>query len=356
MALTEIEGGTPVARQYWLSRPADLRPGSAPTSWSMVLGSPASSVDSRSPQVGLQTGSALGAYDEIFVYPIARVRDLAAGARWRRGSSGRARREAGGRPGRPALHRRRDRATSTLASASTPSASSPSASAGAPTSPTRWPACVGRACARSPAPPTTARSRCREPDRLLHGTAATWTMQGKGDTQLGLAKGRTTLDYWLNRHGCSNDTQSLAVVGPNGSEDCVSYAGCSMPDTLVRLRCVVRQLGAELSRTRGARLLPRLLTAASAPRLQRAQPRGFGALHVDLGALGVGLHPHLGDVQPSDLVLGRTRRPMPLLIAYQASQRGHEREGADGHAPPPAARPAARSRPREAGRRSARPA
>jgi predicted esterase len=226
VSLAEVEGGNTVTRQYGLSLPSNYNPQRL-NKVVMVLGAPASSVDAIRQQVGVQGSGASGANDEIFVYPFARVRNFGSWgtlAAWQLGPGAAQTPAAGlddvafiddvladlnarfcidtqrifvigfgwGADFANALACERGNVLRAIAGASNNgdvALSNPAVS------------CVGQ--------------------------AATWTLQGKGDTHLGIPKGTVMLNYWLNRHGCSNNTQPLAVAGPNGNEDCVSYLGCN---------------------------------------------------------------------------------------------------------------------------------
>ena len=226
VTLVMNEGGAPVNRQYWLSRPIDY---SAQRTYKVViaLGSPASSVDAVRQQISVQGSGAAGASDEIFVYPLARVRTFGSWGTsfgWQLGPGARDTNAAGlddlafidavygDVTGRFCVDTRRVFAVgygwgSDFANAL---------------------ACVRGDLLRAVAgAANNGDYYVTNPVVACRGQVGNWVLQGKGDTRLGLRPGVTTLSYWFNRHACSRNTRPLTVAGPNGNEDCVGYNGCT---------------------------------------------------------------------------------------------------------------------------------
>ncbi len=226
VTLMLTEGGVPVARQFWLSRPADYDP---QRGYKLIvgLGSMASSVDAVRPQLGLQGADAVPRTDEIFVYPLARIRTFGTwGTKigWQLGPGAQATNAAG---------------NDDLAFFD---AMLDDVGRRHCIDPTRifvagqgWGAdfASALACARGnklravTASTNNGDYYLRNPTVTCVGSTGTFLLQGKGDTQFPIAVGTLTLNFWLTQHACPRTTQPLVVAGPGGNEDCVRYTGCS---------------------------------------------------------------------------------------------------------------------------------
>jgi polyhydroxybutyrate depolymerase len=224
LALTEAAG--PVTRTYWLSRPADYNPMRL---YKVIvgLGAPASAVDAVRQQVRLQGGGAAGAADEIFVYPMALVRNFGSWgtvAAWELGPGARDSNAAGvddlafidAMLDDVTRHYCVDASRVFLVGFGWGSDFANAL------------ACVRGNRVRAIAGATNNGDYyVTSPPVACQGSVSTWIFQGKGDTRLGLAAGMTTLGFWRNQHACSTRTQALTVVGPSGNEDCFRYLGCT---------------------------------------------------------------------------------------------------------------------------------
>jgi len=224
LALTEAAG--PVTRSYWLSRPASYDP-TRLNKLIVGLGAPASAVDAVRQQLGLQTGSAAGAADEIFAYPMALVRNFGSWgtvAAWELGP-GAQNSNAAGLDDVAFIDAMLDDIQRHYCVDATRvflvgwGWGSDFANALACVRGNRVRAIAGAA--------NNGDYYVTSPPVACLGSVATWIFQGKGDNRLGLAAGMTTLGFWRNQHACSTRTQSLIVAGPSGNEDCVRYIGCT---------------------------------------------------------------------------------------------------------------------------------
>lgn len=226
VTLMMTEGGLPVARQFWLSRPSDY---DSQRGYKLVvgLGGMATSVEVIRPQLGVQSATVVPAADEIFVYPLARTRTFGTwGSKvgWQLGPGAQTTNAAGnddlafvdamlddvGR--RHCIDPARIFAVGQ-----------------------GWGADFANAlgCARGnklraiTASTNNGDYYLRNPTVTCVGSTGTFLLQGKGDVQFPIALGMQTLNFWLTHHTCARTTQPVVVVGPNGNEDCVRYTGCS---------------------------------------------------------------------------------------------------------------------------------
>jgi polyhydroxybutyrate depolymerase len=226
VTLTMTEGGAPVARQFWLSRPADY---DSQRGYKLVvgLGSQASAVDPVRQQLGLQGTGVDPRSDEIFLYPVARTRVFGTwGSKvgWQLGP-GAAMTNAAGNDDLAFVDAMLDHVAG-----------------GHCIDPARvfvvgqgWGADFANAlaCLRGDKLRAATGSTnngdyyLRNPVVSCVGAAGVFELQGKGDIQFPVSVGMVTLDYWLTQHACSKTSQPLTVVGPHGNEDCVRYTGCT---------------------------------------------------------------------------------------------------------------------------------
>jgi poly(3-hydroxybutyrate) depolymerase len=226
VTLMLTEGGLPVARQFWLSRPTDYDP---QRGYKLIvgLGSMASTADAVRQQLGLQAADAVPRTDEIFVYPLARIRAFGTwGTKigWQLGPGAQTTNAAG---------------NDDLAFVD---AMLDDVGRRHCIDPTRifvagqgWGAdfASALACARGnklravTASTNNGDYYLRNPPVTCVGSTGTFLLQGKGDTQFPIAVGTLTLNFWLTQHACPRTTQPLVVAGPGGNEDCVRYTGCA---------------------------------------------------------------------------------------------------------------------------------
>lgn len=228
VTLNEVESGTTVSRRYWLSVPNGYDPQHL-HKLILALGAPASAVDAIRQQVGLQVAGATGAADEVFVYPFARLRNFGSWgtvAAWELGP-GAAQTPAAGLDDVRFID---DVLNDVTARTCIDRGRIFVVGYGWGADFTNALACIRgdrlRAVVGAANNGTVA---LVNPKVSCVGQNANWTMQGKGDSHLGLAAGHVTLNYWVQQHHCSTGTQPLSVIGPNGAEDCVSYLGCDAP-------------------------------------------------------------------------------------------------------------------------------
>jgi hypothetical protein len=226
VTLMLTEGGVSVARQFWLSRPTDYDP---QRGYKLVvgLGSMASTADVVRQQLGLQGAGAVPRTDEIFVYPLARIRNFRTwGIKigWQLGPGAQTTNAAG---------------NDDLAFVD---AMLDDVGRRHCIDPTRifvagqgWGAdfASALACARGnklravTASTNNGDYYLRNPPMACVGSTGTFLLQGKGDTQFPIAVGTLTLNFWLTQHACPRTTEPLLVVGPGGNEDCVRYTDCA---------------------------------------------------------------------------------------------------------------------------------
>jgi poly(3-hydroxybutyrate) depolymerase len=224
--LTLTEGGAAVARQFWLSRPSSYDPRRA---YKLVvgIGSSASSADVVRTQLGVQGTGVTPQADEIFVYPLARIRTFGTwGTRlgWQLGPGARDT-NAAGLDDLAFIDAMLDDVTRRHC---IDKQKVFVAGHGWGSDFTHALACLrGNVIHAVTGSATNGDYYLLNPTVACVGLAGTFTLHGKGDTALPLATGMTALNFWLNQHRCSATTQPLTVPGPNGNEACVRYLGCT---------------------------------------------------------------------------------------------------------------------------------